>query len=301
MAQVTDRAHAECHDYIAAGIFRDVLHSGLRGDTECRGVFASVLPVSVLDAAEGERGRGDCGIVPDARIHCRMHESLPGRPAQHQRHRGRAERRGRRERYASDHLFDVKTVHGGGPSYRSARAREDGQCGAVAQRASSVARHYELHAERLDRRADVRAFNAGATDAVSTVLAGYPPTRGLVIGQYGEASLDVHELLELAVHEATIRDWRFLGARSVAEARGYYTASMRRAWGCLFVREMARHRLRRVIYVGAGHRPRAAQAQMGDRTGWGLRAPTEFAAHVGRRTGAAAGLAARRGAPTRRG
>ena len=71
--------------------------------------------------------------------------------------------------------------------------------------------------------------------------------RALVIGQYGEASLDVHELLDLAVDAATSRDWRYLGARSQAEARGYYAASMRRAWGCLFVREMARHRLRRVL------------------------------------------------------
>ena len=64
-----------------------------------------------------------------------------------------------------------------------------------------------------------------------------------------------------AADEASLHSWRFLGARSRAEARAYYTSSMRRSWGCLFVREMARHRLRRVCYVGAGHRPRAAQAQ----------------------------------------
>ena len=44
--------------------------------------------------------------------------------------------------------------------------------------------------------------------------------------EYGEASLDVHELLELAVDSATSRDWRYIGARSHSEARGYYTASM---------------------------------------------------------------------------
>jgi hypothetical protein len=36
--------------------------------------------------------------------------------------------------------------------------------------------------------------------------------RALVVGQYGEASLDVHELLELAVDSATSRDWRYLAA-----------------------------------------------------------------------------------------
>ena len=69
---------------------------------------------------------------------------------------------------------------------------------------------------------DVQAFNAGSTDAVSTVLRGFPQVRALVVGQYGEASLDVHELLELAVDSATSRDWRYLGARSQSEARGYY-------------------------------------------------------------------------------
>ena len=45
------------------------------------------------------------------------------------------------QRYATRQLFDVKTVHGGGPDYMSARARgEDGQSGAVAQRAARVHR-----------------------------------------------------------------------------------------------------------------------------------------------------------------
>ena len=127
LATLTDRAHGECHDYIAAGIFRDVLHSGMRGDTECRGVFASVLPVRILEHGDGERGRGELGIVPDARIHCRMHTASVDRCTAHQRYRGRTEQRGAQERHAADHLFDLKTVHGGGPCYQSARARDDGQ------------------------------------------------------------------------------------------------------------------------------------------------------------------------------
>ena len=181
--------------------------------------------------------------------------------------------------------------------YHSARARDDGQCGAVAERAAGVHREYERHAARLDAHPSVQVFNAGATDAVSSVLHGYPQVRALVVGQYGEASLDVHELLDLAVDAATSRDWRYLGARSQAEARGYYTASMRRAWSCLFVREMARHRLRRVIYVGSGHRPRASHAVRSDAAVWGHRSIGEFAAHTGRHMGAFAGLSARRGAP----
>ena len=58
------------------------------------------------------------------------------------------------------------------------------------------------------------------------------------VGEYGEASTGVHELLDIAVERATRDSRRFLGARSQAEARGYFTSSMRRAWGVAFVREM---------------------------------------------------------------
>ena len=55
--------------------------------------------------------------------------------------------------------------------------------------------------------------------------------RALVFGQYGEASTDVHELLDITVDRATRDSWRFLGARSQAEARSYFTSTLRRAGG----------------------------------------------------------------------
>ena len=140
----------------------------------------------------------------------------------------------------------------------------------------------------------------GATDAVQAVLRSYGTVRSLVVGQYGEASLDTHELMALAAEQAAQTSWGFLGARSVAEARAYFTASMRRSWGCLFVREMARHRLRRVCYIGAGHRPRAVQAQGVPAGEWGVRSPMEFwAFRVRGRGGAGGAQAARGGAPRR--
>ena len=53
---------------------------------------------------------------------------------------------------------------------------------------------------------------------MAAALAQYPPVRALVVGQYGEASTDVHELLDIAMERATRDSWRFLGARSQAEA-----------------------------------------------------------------------------------
>ena len=160
------------------------------------------------------------------------------------------------------------------------------------------------HARRLDARADVQAFNAGATDAVQSCLSAYGPVRAAVFGQYAEASLAVHELLELAADSAATEGWREMGARSRSDARGYVIGSLRRSWSCLVWREMARHRLRRVCYVGAGHRPRATHAWQdagGARSGgrWAMDQAAEFHAYEVRRAGVFAGISARRGAPIR--
>ena len=66
-----------------------------------------------------------------------------------------------------------------------------------------------------------------------------------------------------------------MGARSQAEARAYFTGRLRRSWGILAVREFAQHRIRRVCYVGSGHKPRAAQAKRPvDAAAWEMRDPT---------------------------
>ena len=301
LAQLTDRAHGECHDGIAAAMFHDVLHAGVRGSTEPYHLFSGVLPPRQLERAEGERGGGGgCSIIPDAELHVRMTEARVERCRPEQRWRGTAAQRGPMQRYATRQLFDVKTVHGGGPDYMSARARgEDGQSGAVAQRAARVHRDYEAAARKLDGRHDVQAFNAGRADAVAAALGLYGQVRALVIGQYGEASTDVHELLDIVVERATRDSWRFLGARSQAEARSYFTSSMRRAWGVAFVREFARHRVSRLCFVGAVRRP-GAQAVRAHAAGllaaWPMRSPGEFWAHAVRASGA---VSARRGWPRR--
>lgn len=55
---------------------------------------------------------------------------------------------------------------------------------------------------------------------VLAALRRYPAVRGLVFGPYNNAS---PEVLEYAKHIATVgtaRDWRKIGARDAAEARG---------------------------------------------------------------------------------
>ena len=124
----------------------------------------------------------------------------------------------------------------------------------------------------------MQVFNQGRTDAVSTVLAGFGTVRAAVWGAYGEASDDVHQLCEATVDAEAERTWRQLGARSCAEARSYLMSRTRRSWGITAVREMARHRLARVCFVGARRLPRAAQA-VGMRHAPRLGTADEMAAH----------------------
>ena len=84
--------------------------------------------------------------------------------------------------------------------------------------------------------------------------------RSLVVGAYAEASDDLHQLFDCVVDSASKQHWRRIGARSAKEARSYFATTLRRACGVHFAREFARHRIRRVVFVGAPRRQPGRQA-----------------------------------------
>ena len=90
-------------------------------------------------------------------------------------------------------LFDVKTIHLGTEHYSSLRARQE-QSGAVHARELQVSRDYRAHARRLDR-----DHSPAGTTPILQRLDSFGRTRGLVFGNFGEASADVHSLLETVV------------------------------------------------------------------------------------------------------
>ena len=89
---------------------------------------------------------------------------------------------------------------------------------------------YERHAASVDARTDVQRFNSGRQNAVMGALRALGPVRAAVWGNYGEASDDVHQLLDICADLASRARWRQLGARSVGEARGYFVQQLRRSW-----------------------------------------------------------------------
>ena len=56
----------------------------------------------------------------------------------------------------------------------------------------------------------------------------FPPAVGLGFGSYGEASPSVHTLVRTLAVEVAAREWREMGARSEAEARGIVTSQLYR-------------------------------------------------------------------------
>ena len=151
-------------------------------------------------------------------------------------------------------LFDAKSIFAGGGRYRgSAEVRED-QSGAVELRACQVPTEYRRNARGKDQQ-----FGPAGSTLIQDRVASFGACRGVVFGNYGEASRDVHTLIHVAAQRLATKHWRLLGARSQGEVHGFYVAQLRRRMGVTAVREFARHRLRRAAYVGV---PRAVVEQM---------------------------------------
>ena len=111
---------------------------------------------------------------------------------------------------------------------------------------------YLSHARQLDRE-----YSPAGTTPIEDRLRYFTRTRGLVFGAYGEASTDVHTLLDIAADEMAEQQWRLAGARSATEMRSFIVSRLRRRMGMATVIAMARHRLARVPYIGV---PRAVVA-----------------------------------------
>ena len=237
-----------CHDGCADALFNIMEEAGLRMEREPT-MFTSLIPSGGLMGPQPPQA-----IRPDAFVDTALPAANPMR-----RSGGRRPKPGA-EGASARHLIDVKTIYGGTQRYLAARATMD-QCGAVDTRAECVNTDYRLHARKIDnytfrcpacpqpRSAD-RCVACSTQTPVADALATHGAVRGAVFGQYGEASIDVHSLVRVAARECARRKWRGMGARSQNEAYAFFVAANRRALGVSVVREFARHRLRRLGFIG---------------------------------------------------
>ena len=232
LAALPGAPFTDCHDAIAHELWRILMEAGVHVDVEPRGIFTTLIPTQVL-----LQPGSTPGAVPDAAIDVAMAAPATARNAT-------AGSRLPMQRW----LFDVKTIFGGNGLYQCPRARDE-QSGAVAERAHRCAGEYLSAARAADRQ-----YSAPGTNPILDRLRSFGQTRGLAFGAYGEASPDVHALLTVAADGLAARQWRDMGARTQEEARSFIVSSLRRRLGLVICREFARHRIRRVPYIGV---PRA--------------------------------------------
>ena len=228
-----------CHDVTADTLFDILEGAGIDVTRGPGGIFSRVLPAAAL-AEDPVRGRP--AIIPDAAMHVALPPALTSAASQPSTSRLPLRRL----------LFDVKTTHAGSARYtRHVRAR-DRQCGAVEERAQQVHTEYLRHARQMDRRYHPQASPPVTLTPgpVEQVVLDHDRVRGVVLGGYGEWSMDVEWLLEEAARTAARRDWRRMGFPGEDVARGLILASYRRRMGVIAVREMARHRYRQSQYAG---------------------------------------------------
>ena len=114
------------------------------------------------------------------------------------------------------------------------------------------------HARRLDQ-----AYHPG-THPIQDRLEQFGQTRALVIGSYSECSPDVDSLAVASARAWAARNWQEYGSRSEAECYSFIITAYRRQIGVYAAREMARHRLVRIPYIGVPHAALGRRTRRGD-------------------------------------
>ena len=239
-------AHTSCHDAFIAELLEILRVAHVIFDAEPRWLLDGVIAPRLLLRS----GRRRPAIIPDAVGDAALRRDTAA--ARGVRYRGPLLARRR-------WVFDAKTIYGGGGVYAGAQAAEQ-QSGAVAARALSVQGEYDSHAKRLDDAAFPAAAAAVAaggprpagTTPVADRVRSWGGVRALVLVQYCECSSDVHDLIDAAAAADALarRHWARMGMHTQSEAKGYFVNQLRRRLGTVAMREMARHRLNRVHFVG---------------------------------------------------
>ena len=88
----------------------------------------------------------------------------------------------------------------------------------------------------------------------------FPTVVGLAFGSYAEASRGVHTLLTVLARAIAEREWREMGARTEAEARGIIMSQLRRQLSLAAHAGHMRVLHARIAYVGLAHDAAVAEA-----------------------------------------
>ena len=206
--------------------------AGLEHTCEVFNLFAGYIPQAGL--ARIERGRKRQGLVPDFKVRAPVAGRGPGE--------------------TEETLAELKVISCCPTRYLR---HPHPVVKAVDARSALLPGEYNLKAKKVDRRfGDVPVDRVGPVQAK---LQSFPPLRGWVTGAWGEASVDVHTMVQdLASsrlrHQETLpgADWMRKGRKSEEAERGRLVAQLRRELSLEAVRGQARLLLDRLQGLGEG-------------------------------------------------
>ena len=233
------------HDTIKHTLHRDILGHGGTGTCEVFGLFSALLPQPGQDAVGRLSMRKRQALVPDFLL---------------------------RTPEGQDTLYEVKVISAG-PTRYALGSVSRGE--ATARRAAHLTTEYRDKARRVDQQYVGTA--AGEDGPVSRRLAGYGRVRGLVFGAFGEASEDVHDLVQTLASSYSARHWIDMHARDPNEAKAIVARMLYRSWGLAAVRANATLKLGGISFVGAGSA--AAAGRRNASTAWHARAREAYQLH----------------------
>jgi hypothetical protein len=220
------------HDAVKHLVDRDIRQHGVPSSCEVFGLFAQLLPQQAREAVKTFSARKRQGLVPDFRI------THP---------------------HGLEALMELKLISG--PTWYA--HGDTRRCQGVARRARALPGEYAAKARSLDAQFCGVSRDAEVPGPIAQKLLSYGRLRCLVFGALGEASEDVHSLVDLLAGGRASRDWVRMGCRSSNDAKASLARYLYRSWGLMAVRGQACLKLSGLAHVGPGAQIAADRRALG--------------------------------------
>ena len=195
------------HDAVKHLLDRDIQAHGVQCSCEVFGLFAPLLPQAARATVRAFSLRKRQGLVPDFKV---------ARPD------------------GLEVLMELKLI--AGPTWY---AHGDlSRCAAVARRARAIPGEYAAKARELDQ---VCGADPGAAESgpVTRKLLSFGRIQCLVFGAFGEASEDMHRLVDLLAGGRASRELVRMGCRDPNAAKAGLARYLCRSWGIMALRAQA--------------------------------------------------------------
>ena len=242
------------HDTVKLALAERSHDSKVEVECEVYGLFADIVPAAATaNGGELEMVRQRQGLVPDFRFRLPTHNGIP-----------------------DDFIAELKVISAG-PSRYYQRGNRDK---AVDVRARMLQREYKNKLAALDIK--YHGVDRGEIGPLVNRLNSWGELQGLVVGQFGEGSQHLHQLLKRLAEAKVLNGARANGQIPSDSDVGVTLSHYRRVLSTVAVRAQASCLLARLGHLGGGARDAANRRNLAVRREAALReeARSFFQAHV---------------------